>query len=132
MLILLVGLAFLILSFSSYSLAYQINGINRVVASTPVSIFESSILHDLENDEPSVLFSKTLVNEKLDNYYSKELSRFTEKFSYEIYFYNSSNGSLCIPEECGAVEVTFYATLMYDYEYTRVLNYEVVNTKYGA
>ena len=132
MLILLVGLAFLILSFSSFTLCYQINGINRVVVSTPISIFEASVLHDLEDVDPSVLFSKALVKEKLQKYYSVELAKYTNKFSYEIYFYNSWDESMCIYDECDAVEITFSATLLYNYQYHRVLNYEVFYSIYGA
>lgn len=132
MLILLVGLAFLILSFSSFTLSYQINGINRVVVSTPITIFESSIMHDLDDYDPVVLFTKSLVKEKLDRYYSIELSKFTDKFSYEMYFYNSWNESMCIYDECDAVEITFSATLLYNYQYHRVLNFEVYSSTYGS
>lgn len=132
MLILLVGLAFLILSFSSYALAFQINGINRVVVSTPVSIFESCVLHNVDEEEPKILFTKTLVKQKLEKYYSYELSKFTDKFSYEIYFYNKEDESMCIEDECDSVEVTFNAVLMYNYQYTRQLNYEVFDNVYGS
>lgn len=132
MLILLVGLAFLILSFSSYGLAYQINGINRVVVSTPISIFESCILHNVNDDNADVLFTKSLVKEELEKYYSMELSKFTKKFSYEIYFYNKENESMCIKDECDAVEIKFYASLLYDYKYERTLDYKVFDNFYGS
>lgn len=132
MIILLVGLAFLILSFSSYALAYQINGINRVVMTTPISIFESSIEHDLTIENPDVNFSKKILIQILDRYYSLELSKFTDDFSYEIYFFNKKDGSMCIEDECEAVEITFDATLIYQYQYHRVQNYEVFKANYGA
>lgn len=131
MLMLLVGLTFLIVSFSSYGLAYQINGINRAVVSTPISIFESSILHNVEDENPDILFTRSLVKEKLERYYSYELSRFTNDFSYEIYFYNKNDESMCIKNECDAVEVSFYALLMFDYKYSRTLNFEVFKNDYG-
>lgn len=132
MLILLVGLTFLILSFSSYALAYQINGINRVVAATPISIFESSVLHNVNDDYPEILFTRDLVKEKLEKYYSLELAKYTDKFSYEIYFYNKDDESMCMMQECNAVEINFAATLLYNYHYTRTLNYEVFDTIYGS
>ena len=128
MLILLVGLAFLILSFSSYALAYQINGINRVVISTPVTIFETSIYHNVDEEQSHVLMSKKLVTEKLDKFYKCEISKFTENFTYEIYFYNKEDESMCVEDNCNAVEVTFNATLVYNYQYHRIMHYEVFKT----
>ena len=122
------GLAFLIISFSSYVLAFQINGINRVLISTPLTIFETSIYHDVENETPNVLFSKKLVKEKLNKFYSYELSKFAEKYDYEIYFYNKEDGSMCVNDNCGAVEISFSASLLYDYQYHREITYEVFKT----
>lgn len=122
------GLAFLILSFSSYALAYQINGINRIVVSTPVTIFETSIYHNVNEDEPSVLMSKKLVTEKLEKFYNYELSKFTDKFEYEIYFYNKEDESMCVEDNCNAVEISFSASLIYNYQYHRTIHYEVFKT----
>ena len=122
------GLAFLILSFSSYALAFQINGINRAIVSTPVTIFESSIYHNVDEEEPRVLMSKKIVTEKLEKYYQKEISKFTDDFTYEIYFYNKENDSMCVEDNCNAVEITFDASLMYNYQYHRIIHYEVYKT----
>lgn len=122
------GLAFLILSFSSYALAYQINGINRVVISTPATIFETSIYHNVDGEQPHVLMSKKLVSQKLENFYQCEIPKFTENFTYELYFYNKEDESMCVEDNCNAVEVTFNATLIYNYQYHRVLHYEVYKT----
>lgn len=132
MLILLVGLTFLIFSFSSYGLAYQINGINRAVICTPITIFESSVKHDLTITNPEVQFSKELVSKKLEHYYSKELSKFTDDFLFEIYFYNIDDDSMCVKDKCEAVEITFDAFLLYQYHYHRVLRYEILKSNYGS
>ena len=124
----MVGLAFLILSFSSYALAFQINGINRVLVCTPVTIFESSIYHNVTETEPRVLMSKELVIEKLEKFYECELSKFTDKYTYEIYFYNKENGSMCVEDNCNAVEISFSASLIYSYQYHRTITYEVYKT----
>ena len=122
------GLAFLILSFSSYALAYQINGINRVVISTPATIFETSIYHNVNEEHPRVLMSKKLVSQKLENFYQCEIPRFTEDFTYELYFYNKEDESMCVEDNCNAVEIVFDATLVYNYQYHRVIHYEVYKT----
>ena len=101
MLILLVGLAFLTLSFSSYALAYQINGINRVVMCTPVSIFETSVFHNIGEDEHEILLSKRLVKSKLEKFYNVN---------------------------CNSVEISSSAFLLYGYHYQRVVHYEVFKT----
>lgn len=132
MLILLVGLAFLIVSFSSFTLAFQINGINRVVVSTPIAIFETSILYDIDSENPEVLLTKKLVKQKLENYYNTELSKYTNDFEFEIYFYNIADESMCVKDECEAVEIQFYASLLFDYQYYRRLNYEVFDNSYGS
>ena len=128
MLILLVGLAFLILSFSSYALAYQINGINRVLFSTPVTIFETSIYHNVNEEQPHVLMYKKLVVEKLEDFYQCEIPRFTDDFTYEIYFYNKEDESMCVENSCNAIEITFDAILIYNYQYHRRICYEVYKT----
>ena len=124
------GLAFLIITFSSYALAFQINGINRVLVSTPLTIFETSIYHNVEDETPEVLFSKKLVKEKLNKFYSYELSKFTDKFDYEIYFYNQVDGSMCVSDNCNAVEISFSASLMYSYQYHRNIKFEVFKNVY--
>lgn len=122
------GLAFLILSFSSYALAFQINGINRIIVSTPVAIFETSIYHNVDEVEPRVLMSKKLVTEKLEKFYHYELSKFTDKYEYEIYFYNKEDESMCVEDNCNAVEISFSASLIYNYQYHRTIHYEVFKT----
>ena len=122
------GLAFLILSFSSYVIAFQINGINRVIVSTPVTIFEASIYHNVVIGEPNALMSKKMVTEKLDKFYKCELSKFTDKYEYEIYFYNKEDESMCVEDSCNAVEISFSASLIYNYQYHRTIHYEVFKT----
>ena len=130
MLILLVGLAFLVVCFSSFTLAYQINGINRVVVATPITIFETSTLNDLDYDYPTLLFSKEILKERLDKFYNYELSKFTSKFTYELYFYNKKNGSMCVQDECDGVEISFSASLIYNYQYRRTVTFEVYENTY--
>lgn len=132
MLILLVGLAFLIVAFSSYAFAYQINGINRVIELTPISLFEASVLYDVNSEEPNLIFDKNIIKERLRNYYSHELRKFSIEYECEIYFFNKIDESMCIEEECDAVEITFNATLIYNYQYKRILTYEVFKNDYGS
>lgn len=132
MLILLVGLAFLITSFSTYAFTYQINGVNRVVVSTPITIFESSILHDVESEEPKLRFSRSLVKEKLEHYYNYELKKFSNKFNFDIYFYNKNDESMCVEEECDAVEIAFNAYLIFNYKFNRTIKYAVAKGYYGS
>lgn len=131
MVILLVGLTFLILSFSSYGLAYQINGINRVIISTPISIFEASILHDLDVDDQDVRFSKEILKDKTRKYYGFQISKYTDDYIVDFYFYNPDNESLCVDDDCYAVEISISANLMFNYEYERTLKYEIGKSDYG-
>ena len=72
--------------------------------------------------------SKKIVTEKLEKYYQKEISKFTDDFTYEIYFYNKENGSMCVEDNCNAVEISFSASLIYSYQYHRTITYEVYKT----
>ena len=131
LLILLIGLSFLITSFSSYAYSYQVNGINRAIISTPIAIFESSILHNV-NEDNDLLFSKTLIKQKLEKYYDFSLKKFTDKYKFETYFYNPEDSSMCIDEECYAVEVSFEASLIFNFRYHRVLTFEIFDNSYGS
>ena len=93
-----------------------------------MTIFETSIYHNVDEEEPRVLMSKKIVIEKLDKFYQFEISKITENFTYEIYFYNKENGSMCVEDNCNAVEVSFSASLMYNYQYHRTIHYEVYKT----
>ena len=96
--------------------------------STPVSIFETSVFHNIGEDDQEILFSKNIVKSKLKKFYDYELSKFANKFSYEIYFYNKEDESMCVELNCNSVEISFSAFLIYGYHYQRVVHYEVFKT----
>lgn len=82
-------------------------------------------MNDLDEDEPTLLFSKKEVKAKLDKFYTFELSKFTTKYSFEVYFFNKIDESMCVDDECDSVEISFSAALIYNYHYQRKISFEV-------
>ena len=95
------------LSFNFFMISYQVNGINRLVYGVPVSLFETSL------------------EEKLTSYFNALMKRYADDYTLDFYYYNPSNHSLCVSENCSAIEVTVEANLVLNYHYEKTLFYEI-------
>ena len=126
MLILFIGLSLLIISFSSFTLGFQIITLNRVLTNTPLSIVETSIIQDPYIEEENVLFSKVQFEKRLNYYYEFELKNFKDRYNLDFYYFNQEDRSICMDDECSAVMVKFQANLFHDYHYERDLVFRVV------
>lgn len=117
-------LAILILSFclGAFAISYQINGINRAVMATPISIIEKCVVLN-QGEEPKI--NKDQVSELLTYYYDNALSKYTENYWVDYYFYNVNDESYCINDNCSALDITVGAYLMYNYFYKRVMFYQI-------
>ena len=65
MLILLISIAFLLTTFSSFTLGYQILTLNRVVVNTPISIVETSVIQQSGSEEENFLFNRYEFEERI-------------------------------------------------------------------
>ena len=70
-------------------------------------------------------FKKETFQEEIIRYYDEYLPRYSESHEIEFYYYNVIDGSLCIEEECNSVEITVNCKLKLNYDYHRVMYYEI-------
>lgn len=113
------------LSFNFFMISYQINGINRLVMSAPLSLFETAlVLIDIdENNGP--YFDKVILEDNLTSYFDFHIPRYTSDYDVSFYYYNSEDHSLDMDDEARAVEVTINANLVLSKHYEKTMFYEI-------
>ena len=113
------------LSFNFFMISYQINGINRLVMSAPLSLFETAlVLIDIdENNGP--YFDKVILEDNLTSYFDCHVPRYTSDYDVSFYYYNSEDHSLDMDDEARAVEVTINANLVLSKHYEKTMFYEI-------
>lgn len=113
------------LSFNFFMISYQVNGINRLVYGVPVSLFETSLNLYGVDENNGTFFIKDTLEEKLTSYFNALMKRYADDYTLDFYYYNPSNHSLCVSENCSAIEVTVEANLVLNYHYEKTLFYEI-------
>ena len=120
-------IAFLVavLSFNFFMISYQINGINRLVLSAPLSLYETAInLFDI-NEEIGPTFDKELLEDNITSYFDYHMPRYTNDYNLSFYYYNPQDHSLELSEDVKAVEVFVNANLVLSYHYEKTMYYEI-------
>ena len=113
------------LSFNFFMVSYQINGINRLVTSAPLSLFETAIVLYNINEESGPYFDKEILEDNLTSFFSFHLPRYTDQYSLSFYYYNIDNHSLNLSDEPKAVDVTINADLVLSKHYQKTMFYEI-------
>lgn len=118
-------LLIVVLSFNFFMVSYQINGINRLVYSAPLSLFETAIdLYDIDMDEgPS--FDKNVLYDNLTSYFDYHLIKYTDDYDLTLYYYKPSDHSLDMSDNPKAVEVTIDAKIVLENRYSKSMFYEI-------
>ncbi|HOZ02742.1 MAG TPA: hypothetical protein PKV57_02960 [Bacilli bacterium] len=120
-----------ILSFQLFTITTNLTIINRIVITTPLSLFETSIPLVNNEEDPSLYFDKRTLEDNLSIYYSNALEKYTKKVSLDFYYYHQEDDSYCIDDKCNAVEVDISATITFNFLYHRVMFYEIKETTDG-
>ena len=114
-----------VLSFNFFMISYQMNGINRLVLSAPLSLFETAInLFDID-EEIGPTFNKEILVDNITSYFDYQMSRYTSDYSLSFYYYNPSDHSLELSENTKAVEILVKAELAVSYHYEKTMYYEI-------
>lgn len=111
--------------FSSFQVSNRLMTINRVVVNTPIQLFETSIITIKYPDEKVLYFNKELLKTNLSKYYDDNLLKVFKNYQMELYYYNQENGSLCLSDQCNAVEVMIKGKYILDMDYLRSIKYEI-------
>lgn len=120
-----------LISFSFFTVTTRINAINRVVITTPFEIFETSIPLLNEDNNIDLYFDKDALEEKLADYYFTNLEKYTSEITIDFYYYNQEDKSYCLDDKCNAVEVCVESEIVFDFQYSRTMYYEIKKGAYG-
>ena len=125
MIAIFISFLLVVLSFNFFVVSYQINGINRLVLSAPLSLFETAInLFEIDEDIGPV-FDKTILVDNLTSYFDYQMPRYTEDYSLSFYYYNPIDHSIKLSENAKAVDVIIDANLALNYHYQKTMYYEI-------
>ena len=121
----IISLLVVVLSFNFFMMSYQINGINRLVMSAPMSLYETAInVFDID-EETGPYFDKEILEENITSYFTFHMPRYTDDYELDFYYYNPSDHSLDMNDEVKAVEVTLEANIVLHYRYQKTMYYEI-------
>ena len=123
--IILVNIVFLMSSF-----VYKINGVNRAIIQSPLSIFETSIPLTMQSDEVTLYYDQDRLKTNYENYLDRELKKYVDNYIVEYYFYNTKDGGYCDIYNCQGVVIKVEAELMFKLTYKREMKYEITESKY--
>ena len=114
-----------LLSFNFFMISYQTSGLNRLVMSMPLSLYETAInMFDVENEE-GPYFDKEILIDNLTSYFDYHIYKYTDDYSLSLYYYNISDHSIDMDDECRAVEVKVETTLILYKHYEKTMFYEI-------
>lgn len=125
MIVVFISFLIVVLCFNFFMISYQINGVNRLVMSAPLSLFETAIvLYDID-EENGPYFDKEILVDNLTSYFDFHMERYTSDYSLSYYYYKPEDHSLDMSEETHAVEVLIEASLVLSYQYEKTMYYEI-------
>lgn len=121
----IISLLVVVLSFNFFMMSYQINGINRLVMSAPISLYETAINFYEIDEENGPYFDKEILEDNITSYFTFHMPRYSEDYTLDFYYYNPSDHSLDMNDEVKAVEVTLEANIILYYRYQKTMYYEI-------
>ena len=104
-----------------FSLSFSIQGVKRALISAPIELMHSAVLFQ----DDGVHFNKTKFENVVITYFGKIIPRYASEHDVEFYYYNLSDGSMCIEDQCDGVEITLNCKLTIGYEYSNTMFYEI-------
>ena len=125
MVTIIISLLVVVISFNFFMMSYQINGINRLVMSAPMSLYETAINVFEIDEEKGPYFDKEILEENITYYFTFHMPRYTENYQLDFYYYNPIDHSLDMNDEVKAVEVTINANIILYYHYQKTMYYEI-------
>lgn len=125
MFLMFISLFVVVMSCNFFTISYQLNGINRLVLSTPLALFETAVvLYNLSTGE-NPYFDKEILEDNIHSYFDYSLSRYSKDYSVTISYYNQEDYSICLSDKPEATEILVEATLTFSFHYQRSMYYEI-------
>lgn len=118
----LLALSVAIFSYQMFSLTAKISNLNKTLVNLPMSIFSYSV--PLVNEDV-LYFGKEELENKLDEYFNKNISSIVKDYSATYTYYSSSSNSICMSSECDIVKISLEAKIDSLYTYHKAMKYQV-------
>ena len=130
MIIAFISLVVAVISFNFFMHSYQVNGLNRLVVSMPLSLYETAINMFEIDEETGPYFDKEYLEDNLTSFFDYHIYKYTDNYSLNFYYYNIEDHSIDMDDECQAVEVTVTADIILYQKYVKTMHYEIRRTKW--
>ena len=104
-----------------FFLNFSIQGLNRAIINTPIEMMYNTVKFSGE----TAYFDKSKFEEYINTYYDYVAKRYCSDYKSEFYYYNIIDGSMCLSNNCQAVEINFSCRLTNHYNYHRIMYYEL-------
>lgn len=125
MIAMIISFFIVFISFNFFMISYEINGVNRIVLSAPISLYETAInMFDIDETN-GPYFDKEVLEDNIVSYFDFHLPRYVDDYHLSFYYCNIEDHSLDMDEECRAVEVTISAELVLFTTYQKTMFYEI-------
>lgn len=127
MILMLVSPLIGLVSLQYFALNYSIQGLNRAILYTPIEIMYKGVAS--LGEKP--LISRDDFEYILMSYFDHIIPRYSKEYTVDFYYYNLSNESMCLTDNCEGVEITIDCKLNITYQYHRVMYYELKESSNG-
>ncbi len=116
-----------LVSLQYFALNYSIQGLNRAILFTPIEIMYKGVAS--LGDKPRI--SRDDFEYIVLSYYDHIIPRYSKEYTVDFYYYNLSDQSMCLTDNCEGVEITINCKLNITYNYHRVMYYELKESSNG-
>lgn len=120
-----IALMVMVMSVQCFTLTYRINGINRTLLETPVSLFETSIPVIQDEGEFEAYFNKSELKKQLTYYYDTSLTKYVTDYQISYLFSKAGSPIYCLASKCDAIEIKIKAKIIYFTNYTKSMRFEI-------
>lgn len=127
MILMLVSTLIGLVSLQYFALNYSIQGLNRAILYTPIEIMYKGVAS--LGEKP--LISRDDFEYILMSYFDHIIPRYSKEYTVDFYYYNLSNESMCLTDNCEGVDITIDCKLNITYQYHRVMYYELKESSNG-
>lgn len=127
MILMLVSPLIGLVSLQYFALNFSIQGLNRAILYTPIEIMYKGVAS--LGEKP--LISRDDFEYILMSYFDHIIPRYSKEYTVDFYYYNLSNESMCLTDNCEGVEITIDCKLNITYQYHRVMYYELKESSNG-
>ena len=120
-----IAIIVMVMAVNCFTITYKLNGINRTLLDTPISLLEVAVPTVQESEEIAMYFDRDKLINNLTYYYDSKLVDFSNSYTLNYYFTNMGSDAVCTTDYCDAVEVTITADVVFTVKYSKTMRFEI-------